>query len=65
MSSISPAVNQVLQAQSEATSQKIDMALLKKNLDAQKQAGDAVNSLLQQAVQMQKQLASGHIDVKA
>ncbi len=63
MSSVSPAVGQLLRAQNEAVRQQIDTVLLKKNLDAQKQAGDATNALLQQAVEVQKQLAAGHLDV--
>ncbi len=64
MSSIPPAVSQLLQARSEATRQKVDIALLGKSLDAQKQAGDAANALLEQAVEVQKQLANGHLDVR-
>ncbi|MCG8653243.1 MAG: hypothetical protein MI861_25605 [Pirellulales bacterium] len=63
MTAIPPAVKQVLQARNEATRQQIDTALLKKNLDAQKQAGDAANALLEQTVNVQKQLANGRIDV--
>jgi hypothetical protein len=65
MSSIPPAVNQLLQAQNNAVAQKIDTALLKKNLDAQQQAGDAVNALLEHAAEIQKQISAGRLDVKA
>ncbi len=65
MSSIPAPVRQVLQARSDATNQQINTALLKKNLDAQKQAGDAAVALIEQAAQLQRQLADGHIDVKA
>ena len=34
-----------------------------KQLDALRQAGDSVNALLSQNVQIQKQLAAGHLDV--
>ncbi len=64
MSNIPPAVSQLLQARTDATRQEIDIALIAKNLDAQKQAGDAVNALLQQAANMQQQLNDGHIDVR-
>jgi Putative motility protein len=64
MSSIPAPVQQVLQARSDATRQQINTALLKKTLDSQKQTGDAINQLLSQAVDVQRQLASGHIDVR-
>ena len=64
MSSISGPVRQVLQAREEAVKQQVDTALLRKNLDVRKQTGDAVNALLQQAVEVQRQLADGHLDVK-
>lgn len=64
MSSIPGPVQQVLQARSEATQQSINTALLRKSLDSQKQTGESVNALLEQAVQVQRQLADGHLDVK-
>lgn len=64
MSSIPPAVSQLIRAQSNAVQQQIGFAVLGKSLDAQKQAGDAAISLLEQAVSVQKQLANGHIDVR-
>ena len=64
MSSIPAPVRQVLAAQRDATNQQINTALLRKGLDAQQQAGDAINALLVQTVELQKQFASGHIDVK-
>lgn len=65
MTSIPPAVQQVLLAQRAAQSQKVDIALLKKGLDAQKQTGDAAVALLENAVTLQKQIADGRIDVQA
>ncbi|WP_153559100.1 hypothetical protein [Roseimaritima sediminicola] len=65
MSSIPAPVRQVLAAQNYAMAQKIDTAVLGKQLDAQKQAGDSVNELLAQNVQVQQQLAAGHLDVRA
>ncbi|MFK8112908.1 MAG: YjfB family protein [Rubripirellula sp.] len=64
MSSIPAPVRQVLQARSDATQQQINTAIVKKGLDTQKQTGDAINELLSQAVDVQRQLAKGHIDVK-
>ena len=64
MSSISPAVTAVINARREAARQQVDIALLAKSLDVQKQVGDATNQLLQQAAEIQKQLANGHLDVK-
>jgi hypothetical protein len=64
MSSIPAPVRQVLAAQNDATNQQINTALLRKGLDAQQQAGDAINALLEQTVELQKQFAGGHIDVK-
>ncbi len=64
MSSISPAVGQLLRAQNDAVRQQIDTTLLKKNLDAQKQAGDAANALLEQAVKVQEQISAGYLDVR-
>ncbi len=65
MSSIPGPVQHVLQARQEATAKKTDVALLRKQLDVQQQTGDAINELLQQSVNIQKQIASGHLDVKA
>ena len=64
MSSIPGPIQQVLQARQDAGRQQIDTALLRKGLDTQKQTGDAINALLEQAVEVQRQLADGHIDVK-
>jgi hypothetical protein len=64
MSAIPSPVQQVLQARQQATVQKVDMAVVGKQLDAQKQTGDAINAMLEQAVNVQKQIASGHLDVR-
>ena len=64
MSAISAPIQQVLQARQDATNAKIDMALLGKQLDVQKQTGDAINQMIKQVVDVQKQLASGHLDVR-
>ena len=65
MSSIDPAVSQVLLAREHAQQQQVDIALLAKNLDSQKQVGDSVNALIEQAVDVQKQISAGYLDVKA
>ena len=65
MSSIPPAVSQALAAQRDAGNQKIAIAVVRKQLDAQQAAGDAVNQLLEASVQAQRQIAKGHLDVKA
>jgi hypothetical protein len=64
MTSISTPVAQVLAAQQDATKQQINTALLRKGLETQKQTGEAINALLEQAADLQKQLASGRIDVQ-
>ena len=52
------------QAQQQATRQSIDIALVKKSLDTQRNAGEAVNLLLEQAADLQRQFAGRHLDVK-
>ena len=64
MSSIPAPVQQALQARSDATRQQLNTAVLRKSLDHKKQTGDAINALLEQAVEVQRQIADGHIDVK-
>ena len=51
-------------AKNDALQQQVNTAIARKGLDAQQQAGDAINQLLEQAVSVQKQLAAGRIDVK-
>ncbi len=43
---------------------QVDVAVASKTLQVQRQQGDAVIQMIDQAVQIQEQLASGHIDVK-
>ena len=64
MSSISRPVQHVLEARNEALRQQIDTALVKKGLDSTRQTGEAINQLLAQSVEIQRQLAAGHLDVK-
>ncbi|TWU03124.1 hypothetical protein [Neorhodopirellula pilleata] len=64
MSAIPAPVQQVLAARQEATASKINMQLLGKQLDVQKQVGDSINQLLEQTVVAQKQIAKGHLDVR-
>lgn len=64
MSPIPAPVQQVLQARQQATLQKVDVAVAGKQMDAQKQTGDAINAMLEQVVDVQKQIAKGHLDVR-
>ncbi|QDT03181.1 hypothetical protein K227x_15630 [Rubripirellula lacrimiformis] len=64
MSSIPAPVRQVLQAQQQATAQQVNFAVAGKQLDAQKQTGDAINAMLEQVVDVQSQIAKGHLDVR-
>jgi hypothetical protein len=64
MSSIPAPVQQALQARNDATQQQVATAVVRKSLDVQKQTGDAINALLEQAVNVQRQIADGHLDVK-
>ncbi len=64
MSSIPAPVQQALQARNDATQQQVATAVARKSLDVQKQTGDAINALLEQAVNVQRQIADGHLDVK-
>jgi hypothetical protein len=61
------AVDQLLAAQTAAvqTDQKIDVAIAKKELDAQKQTGEAMIQLLQQAVAISKGGNSTNVDIQA
>ncbi len=43
---------------------QVDFAVASKTLQAQKQQGDAVIQLIDQAVQIQEQLANGQLDVQ-
>jgi len=59
------AINNLIDAQANATQQKIAFAVAAKQLDAQRSTGEAVVKLIEQAVNVQKQLASGRLDVRA
>ena len=65
--SANSSVDRLLAAQASAiqTGQQIDMAVAKKQLDAQKQAGDAAIQLLQQAVATSKAVSGTRVDVQA
>ncbi len=58
------AISELIQAKADATNQKIAFAVAAKQLNAQRQQGDAVVNLVEQAVTMQRQLAAGRLDVK-
>ncbi|GAA5510775.1 putative motility protein [Novipirellula caenicola] len=64
MSSIHPAVASVLNARNDATQQQVQMAVVAKGLDVQEQTGDAINAMLEQAKQVQTQIANGRLDVR-
>ena len=63
MPAIPAPVQQVLAARQNATASKINIELLGKQLDSQKQVGDSINQLLEQTVIAQRQIADGHLDV--
>jgi len=58
------AISELIQARAEATNHKVAFAVAGKQLHAQRQQGDAMVSLVEQAVSLQKQLAAGRLDVK-
>ncbi|MDA8745008.1 putative motility protein [Rubripirellula amarantea] len=64
MSAIPAPVQLALNAQTAAVYQKIDIAVMGKQLDAQRQTGDAINQMLETTVQAQKQIAQGYLDVQ-
>lgn len=47
-----------------AVENQIDVAIARKALQVQKQQGEAAVELIQDAVDISQQLASGHIDVR-
>lgn len=64
MTPISSASSQIRAAQNENMRQQIDTAVTRKQLDHQQLVGDAMNQLLEQSVDWQRQLAAGRIDVR-
>ena len=64
MSSIQATGSPTSQAATIQTLQQINTALLRKSLDVQEQTGEAINHLLQQAVEVQKQISKGYLDVR-
>ena len=59
------AISDLIQAKAEATNHKVAFAVAGKQLNAQRQMGEAMVSLVEQAATMQKQLAARRLDVKA
>jgi hypothetical protein len=59
MSGIDCAVQNVLNAKQDALQQQISITVAAKQLDAARQQGDAVNALLQEAVQLSKAAGAG------
>lgn len=64
MSSVSSAVQQVLHAQQNSQNQALQLAIVKKGLDAQRQTGDAMNEMIAQLAKAQKQISQGYLNVK-
>ena len=64
MSSIPNAVTQVLRSREAAAAQQVQMALLRKRLDTQQQTGEAINQLIEQAVEIQRQLSENRLDIR-
>lgn len=60
------AVSQLIDARTAAaqTHVKVQTAVARKQADATAQQGDAMVDLLRQAVEVQKQLAAGQLDVR-
>ncbi len=59
MSTIDSAINGLLAAQQGSWDSRISIAVAAKQLDAQRQQGHAVNSLLEAAVQLSKEVGAG------
>jgi hypothetical protein len=59
MNSLDPAVQSLLSAQQGALRNEIAFAAAAKQFDAARQQGDAVNALLEQAVQLSKAAGAG------
>ncbi len=56
-------INAASNIQTQVLASKIDYAVAKKTLDAQRDQGQAAISLLQSAVQMQSKVSTGGVDV--
>lgn len=54
----------VLQARQAATTNEVNVAVARKQLDVQAQTGDAINQLLEQTALAAKQVSKGHLDVR-
>lgn len=61
---IDPVISQALRANHQAAMQKVDMTVAKKQLDVQKQTGEAINSLVEQTALAAKQISEGYLDVQ-
>lgn len=64
MSGIQATGSPTSQAATIQTLQQINTALMRKSLDIQEQTGQATNHLLQQAIEIQRQISKGYLDVK-
>ncbi len=61
MPAIDSAITNVLAQQQASLANQVSMAVQAKTLDAARQQGDAVNALLEQAVQLGKSLTAGKV----
>lgn len=64
MNSISPTVQSALKGRQDATQAQVDSALLGQQISSLEQTGKAIDKMIVELVDVQKQLASGHIDVR-
>ena len=58
------AIAGLIQAKADATQQKVSFAIAAKQLDVQKQQGDALVSLIEQTAEVQQQINVGRLDVR-
>jgi hypothetical protein len=63
---VSPAITQLIEAVGEKaqTDSKIAYAIVGKQLQASRQSGEAAVHLIEQVVDLQRQLSKGHLDVQ-
>ena len=64
MSAITGPVADQLIAQRANIAQKIDVAIVRKQLDVQQQTGQTINQLIEQTAVATKQIREGYLDVK-
>lgn len=62
--SLDPVISQAIRANHQATMQKVDFAVAKKQLDSQQQIGEAINAMIEQTAVAAKQISEGYLDVR-